>query len=66
MWVMRNLSFLGKISIFKTLYFSEIIYLILVPLQLIFLIKYKKDLLRDKKNAKINIQPYVAITPMVV
>ena len=66
MWVMRNLRFLGKISIFKTLSFSEIIYLILVPLQLIFLIKYKKDLLRDKKNAKINIQPYVAITPMVV
>ena len=66
MWVMRNLPFLGKISIFKTLSFSEIIYLILVPLQLIFLIKYKKDLLRDKKNAKINIQPYVAITPMVV
>ena len=30
MWVMRNLSFLGKISIFKTLSFSKIIYLILV------------------------------------
>ena len=57
MWRMRNLSLLGKISIFKTLAFSKIIQLTLVtsvPSSTIDLLnKIQKDLLRDRKNAKI-------------
>ena len=55
MWRMRNLSLLGKISIFKTLAFSKIIHLTLVtsvPSSTIDLLnKMQKDFLWDKKNA---------------
>ena len=54
---MRNLSLLGKISIFKTLAVSKIIHLTLVtsvPSSTIDLLhKIQKDFLWDKKNAKI-------------
>ena len=57
MWRMRNLSLLGKISIFKTETFSKIIHLTLVtsvPTSTVDLpCKIQKDFLRDKKNAKI-------------
>ena len=57
MWRMRNLSLLGKISIFKTLAFSKIIHLTLVtsvPSSTIDLLnKIQNHFLWDKKNAKI-------------
>ena len=57
MWRLRNLSLLGKISIFKTLAFSKIIHLTLVTSVPSFAIdllnKIQKDFLWDKKNAKI-------------
>ena len=55
--ILRNLSLLGKIRIFKTLAFSKIIHLTLVttvPFSTIDLLnKIQKDFLWDKKNAKI-------------
>ena len=57
MWKMRNFSLLGKISIFETLAFSEIIHLTLVTSVPAYtndlLNKIQKDFLWDKKNAKI-------------
>ena len=57
MWRMRNLSLVGKISIFKTFAFSKIIHLTLVtyvPSSTIDLLnKIQKDFLWDIKNAKI-------------
>ena len=54
---MRNLSLLGKISIFKTLAFSKIIHLTLITSDPYFTIdlltKIQKDFLWGKKNAKI-------------
>ena len=52
MWRLTNVSLLGKIGVFKTLAFSKIIQLTLVT--------------SVRKMQKLNIQPYVVITPMVV
>ena len=61
MWRMKNLSLLGKISIFKTLAFSKIIYLTLVAFvpssTMNLLNKIQKDILWYKKNAKIKHEP---------
>ena len=70
MWRMRNLFLLGKIGIFKILAFSEIIHSTLVtsvPSSTNDLLNnIQTDFLWDKKMQKLNIQPYAAITPMVV
>ena len=69
MWRMKNLLLLGNISILKTLAFSKIIHFTLVtsvPSTVDLLCKIQIDVLLDKKNAKINVQPYVAITLIVV
>ena len=59
-WRMRNLSLLDQISVHITLVTS-------VPSSTNDLLnKKQKDFLWDKKMQKLNIQPYVAITPMVV
>ena len=54
---MKNLSLLGKITIFKNLAFSKIIHLTLVTSvrssTIDLLNKILKDFLLDKKNAKI-------------
>ena len=58
-WRMRNLSLLDKTSVHLTLVTS-------VSSSTIDLLnKKQKDFLWDKKMQKLNIQPYVAITPMV-
>ena len=58
---MKNLSLLGKISIFKTLAFSNIIYLTLVAFvpssTMNLLNKIQNDILWYKKNAKIKHEP---------
>ena len=70
MWRMKNWSLLGKISIFKTLGFSKTIHLTLVTSvhssTIDLLNKIQKEFLWDKKMQKLNIQPCVVITLMVV
>ena len=57
---MKNLSLLGKISIFKTLAFSKIIHLTLVtsvPSSTIGILnKIQKDFLWDKENANVYVK----------
>ena len=69
-WRMRNLSLLGKISIFKILAFSKIIHLTLVtsvPSSANdFLNKIQKDVLWGTKSVKVNMQLHVMIRPRVV
>ena len=70
MWRRRNLSLLGKISIFKNLAFSKIIHLTLVTSvhsstnHLIN--KIQKKVLWDTASVKINMQLHVMIRPRVV
>ena len=67
-WKMRNLTLLGKITIFKKLAFSKIIYLALVtnvPTATIELLsKMQKDFLLGKNKSRLNMTPYVMITKM--
>ena len=70
MWRRRNLSLLGKISIFKNLAFSKIIHLTLVTSvhsstnHLIN--KIQNEVLWDTASVKINMQLHVMIRPRVV
>ena len=70
MWRRRNLSLLGKISIFKNLAFSKIIHLTLatsVHSSTNHLInKIQKEVLWDTASVKINMQLHVMIRPRVV
>ena len=69
-WRMRNLSLLGKISIFKILAFSKIIHLALVtsvPSSANdFLNKIQKNVLWGTKSVKVNMQLQIMIRPRVV
>ena len=65
---MRNLSLLGKITIFKTLAFSKIIHLALVtnvPTATVELLsKMQKDFLWGKNKSRLNMARYVMIMKM--
>ena len=65
---MRNLSLLGKITIFKTLALSKMIHLALVtnvPTATIELLsKIQKELLWGKISLRLNMTPYVMIMKM--
>ena len=65
---MRNLSLLGKITIFKTLAFSKIIHLALVtnvPTATVKLLsKMQKDFLWGKNKSRLNMTRYVMIMKM--
>ena len=67
-WKMRNLTLLGKITIFKKLAFSKIIHLALVtnvPTATIELLsKMQKDFLLGKNKSRLNMTPYVMIMKM--
>ena len=69
LWRMRHLSLEGKITIFKSLALSKIVYLVLltiVPKSIIEELNeiQKKFLWSNKKNVKLNIVHYVMITKM--
>ena len=70
MWRRRNLSLLGKISIFKNLAFSKIIHLTLVTSVRSstnhLINKIQKEVLWDTASVKINMQLHVMIRPRVV
>ena len=70
MWRRRNLSLLGKISIFKNLAFSKIIHLTLVisvhSSTNHLINKIQKEVLWDTASVKINMQLHVMIRPRVV
>ena len=67
-WKMRNLSLLGKITIFKTLALSKIIHLALATNVLTATIeslsKIQKEFLWGKMSLRLNMTPYVMIMKM--